>query len=115
MKDPTTDYLSYNCLLSGDIAGDCSSYDIPPVVGWTPKGIGKFGQLDLSGSMWEWALDWFAPLPITCNNCANTSGSIFRVARGGGWLSPAGRTGADYRLSTDAKERAAQYGFRCAR
>jgi formylglycine-generating enzyme required for sulfatase activity len=56
-------------------------------VGSYPAGNGRWGQADLAGSMWEWVFDWYVDpfSPATCNNCANTTASTYRVIRGGGW------------------------------
>lgn len=50
----------------------------------SPEGDGKFGQADLSGNIWEWTPDRFAPFTGACSDCVNeTAGSPNRTARGG--------------------------------
>lgn len=88
---------------------------------------GSYGHQDLSGSMWEWAFDWYladyygSASPVACNNCANTtvpsasSISASRTIRGGGWDYAAGDIRAavrDYRTPDFANY---GVGFRCAR
>jgi len=66
---PDYTLASHDCGSSGDDGAACSSADILPV-GSLPDGAGKFGQMDLGGSMWEWVLDWFDA------SWYSTSGSI---------------------------------------
>lgn len=44
---------------------------LPAPVGSYPAGVGRFGQLDLAGSVEEWTLDAVGPRPIPCNDCAS--------------------------------------------
>jgi cysteine-rich repeat protein len=113
--DLDSTYAVYDCL--GDGVTDCLFSDIQPV-GSRAAGIGRYGQLDLAGSMWEWALDWYADYPTTSpvTNYANIEGGAARVARGGDWANRAHyylrtyyRTGSYPDFRTDI------YGFRCAR
>lgn len=50
---PSPEMAVYNCM--GDGKGACALVDILPV-GSRPKGIGRWGQYDLAGSMFEWTL-----------------------------------------------------------
>jgi sulfatase modifying factor 1 len=50
---PTPEMAVYNCLGEGN--GQCDINDILPV-GSKPRGIGRWGQYDLAGSMFEWTL-----------------------------------------------------------
>ena len=55
-------------------------------VGSAPGGVGRFGQLDMAGNVWEWTLDYYAAAyPKPCMNCANfTPGmAATRTIRGG--------------------------------
>jgi len=51
---PTAEHAVFNC--GGDGDQSCSRADILPV-GSRPKGAGRFGHMDLAGSMFEWTLD----------------------------------------------------------
>jgi formylglycine-generating enzyme len=99
-------------------------------VGSKRAGAGRFGHMDLAGSMFEWVFDWWvvryygtAASPEKCVNCAsdaqdpNPDNAPYRASRGGGW---------NYRSHTDAlrsafreiakpDERSPDIGFRCAR
>src|SRR6185295_1122051 len=50
----------------------------------TAHGDGKWGQSDLTGSVWEWVLDFEADYFVPCTDCAATTG-IGHVLRGGGF------------------------------
>lgn len=86
-------------------------------VGSFPSGRGKFGQLDLAGSMEEWTLDfadtaWYGGGGKTCNDCANLGpGLTVRAARGGSWAS--GSTRVAERSGDTPTTRNYYRGFRC--
>jgi cysteine-rich repeat protein len=114
MLDSTADYAVYNCLGDGDT--DCSSGDVL-AVGSKPAGQGRYGQDDLAGSMWEWALDYYEPYPTgSITDYASVTGGSSRALRGGSWyytalyLAVGGR-----RLSSLPTDRSRHIGFRCAR
>ena len=50
---PTPELAVYNCLGEGD--GQCNLKDILQV-GSKPRGVGRWGHLDLAGSMFEWTM-----------------------------------------------------------
>jgi len=54
---PTPELAVFNCM--GDGNGQCAIQDILPV-GSRPKGAGRWGHVDLAGSMFEWTLDALA-------------------------------------------------------
>jgi formylglycine-generating enzyme len=57
-------------------------------VGSKPAGAGKWGHLDLVGSVWEWILDSPSgtyPAQQPCNDCASLGVSNYRTIRGGSW------------------------------
>jgi formylglycine-generating enzyme len=111
-KDATEAYANYDCLASGTAA--CAFQDILRV-GSRPAGAGKFGQMDLAGSVWEWTLDWNDALPTTCDNCANVESGTARVELGGAWNSSANSLTPTYRVADEPTARSVSQGFRCAR
>jgi sulfatase modifying factor 1 len=108
-------YAIYNCDYpsgSGTCAGAAS---IAPV-GTATLGAGLWGQLDLTGEIHEWSLDWYASTyTLPCTDCAQLTPALYRANRGGyfslsvGYLFTGSANGnvANYRLSG--------IGFRCAR
>jgi formylglycine-generating enzyme required for sulfatase activity len=89
-------------------------------VGTEPLGAGRWGHLDLAGSMWEWVLDvyaadWYTTTEAGCTDCVNLSATDERVARGGGWYGDADGLRATYRLPNVANLRFNYVGIRCAR
>lgn len=64
----TPERAIYNCTGNGDVS--CSLADIP-AVGSRPAGAGRWGHMDLAGSMFEWTAD--------------AAGSDTAVNRGGGF------------------------------
>lgn len=112
-QDSTEAYADYNCLAAGTTG--CTFADILRV-GSRPMGAGKFGQMDLGGSMYEWMLDLYEdPLPATCDNCANLSTGTVRVEHGGAWNDAGNRMTATFRVADDPTTRSVTQGFRCAR
>ncbi len=57
-EEQTPERAVYNCLGDGDKS--CSIHDILPV-GSRPLGAGRWGHMDLAGSMFEWTLDAGGP------------------------------------------------------
>lgn len=123
---PTPALAVYGCKFDGQ--DGCSNADLP-VVGSTPAGAGRWGHLDLAGSVWEWALDVYADSYSSdpCDNCANlietpediqmmTDGRVFR---GGDFqfddMGIESDLRAASRLGFDAKFPDQTRGFRCAR
>ncbi|WP_437275448.1 SUMF1/EgtB/PvdO family nonheme iron enzyme [Sorangium sp. So ce375] len=111
-------YAVYGCTGDGTASGGCAFSDIRPVGSRSPTGDGRWGQSDLSGSLWEWALDWYADYNSDCSNCANTTSASSRVVRGGSFDDDAS---LPYLLSSarsstvDPSYRNDSGGARCAR
>ncbi|WP_437708729.1 SUMF1/EgtB/PvdO family nonheme iron enzyme [Sorangium sp. So ce448] len=105
-------YAGYEC----GPDGSCAFSDIQAVGSKSPKGDGKWGQADLSGSLWEWVLDWYKdPYDSQCDDCANLASTSSRVLRGGSW-----GYGASYLLSSRRgydvpSGRGGGVGVRCTR
>ena len=56
-------------------------------VGSDPAGDGLWGQSDLAGNQWEWALDWGnGAFGTPCVDCAYLTPGSYRVIRGGSWF-----------------------------
>jgi formylglycine-generating enzyme required for sulfatase activity len=104
----------YGCYYADQGPGTCRGLqDIAPV--GTAGGVGRWGQIDLAGSLWEWCLDAYAPLGPACTDCAALQGGSARVIRGGAYdtASPYLRTAV--RNSNDPSYRSDAVGLRCAR
>jgi sulfatase modifying factor 1 len=113
-QDASAAYANYDCLGDGSISGACVFADIL-TVGSKPSGVGKSGHLDLVGSVREWALDWYAPLPPFCANCASVAFGSERVARGGGWSDAPMYVTSTNRLFNIPDHHYPFMGIRCAR
>ena len=113
---PSARRAVYGCLFDGLI--QCSDADLPPV-GSVPEGAGRFGHLDLAGSLWEWALDVSGPYSnAVCDNCANVTVTPdeARVFRGGDFkFDDPDSLRSAFRYGFDAKFPDQVRGFRCAR
>jgi formylglycine-generating enzyme len=92
---PSSDnqHLIYDCCFPSGQCSASSGFDtctgltnIAPV-GSTPLGVGRYGQFDLSGNVWEWNLDAYsAQYDSPCTDCAHFDGNE-RVMPGGGFHS----------------------------
>jgi formylglycine-generating enzyme required for sulfatase activity len=95
----------------------CSSSlaNIAPV-GAAAAGQGRWGQLDLTGNMWTWVVDWFGTT-TACIDCANlTAGSDERRMMRGGPFNDTGDDLLSWAFNVDSPSyRDPTDGFRCAR
>ncbi len=100
----------------GSLAACTGVEDIAPV-GTATLGAGLWGQLDLSGELSEWTLDWFTAYVDPCTDCAYLTVASSRVIRGGdftlgtSFLLPQ-RHGGNFDLPLNGGP---GIGFRCAR
>ena len=85
-------------------------------MGSASLGAGRWGQLDLSGNVYQWTLDWNVPF-TSCTDCANLSSGTYRMTRGGYFASAAYYLEPEYRPTAGAPPtgRYGFLGFRCAR
>ncbi|HEX2873877.1 MAG TPA: SUMF1/EgtB/PvdO family nonheme iron enzyme [Polyangiaceae bacterium] len=113
-QDESAAYAVYHCLADG-VAG-CTAGDLLPV-GSKPAGKGHFQQLDLVGSVWEWALDgWQENYPTSAQtNYAKLDAEKFRTMRGGCWDSTAKLAHGASRTGLTPTTNYDQVGIRCAR
>jgi sulfatase modifying factor 1 len=115
---PTVDRAVFGCLFDG--RPSCSVDTDLPVVGSVAAGAGRWGHLDLAGSVWEWTLDAHAPYTAApCDNCANlvsTDGTDSRVFRGGDFkFDNPSSLRATTRTAFNPAYPQQSIGFRCAR
>jgi formylglycine-generating enzyme len=111
---PTPDLAVFGCSFDG-IPG-CTDADLP-VVGSVPMGAGRWGHLDLAGSVWEWTLDVYAPYTTApCVDCAALAQGMGRVFRGGDYAfdDPSSLRAAS-RYAYGAAFPDTKKGFRCAK
>jgi sulfatase modifying factor 1 len=126
-----SDYAIYDCCFPNAMCSATSGHDtctglvnVAPV-GYAKKGVGRYGQADLIGSVWEWLVDKYASAYVNpCNDCAYLTGSTTnRVLPGAGF-----HTGASLgatllyssnrsQISYDAETYRGDYavGVRCGR
>ena len=109
---PSASLANYGCL--GDAVASCKATDIL-AVGSEPSGAGRWGHQDLSGSMWEYVLDFSAAYPPMCSNCADVSTGGNRVQRGGSWRTAGDTLRAADHTAALTMTGADSVGFRCAR
>jgi formylglycine-generating enzyme required for sulfatase activity len=54
-------------------SGTCTDVGSIAPVGTATLGAGPWAQLDLTGELWEWSLDWYSVYAIPCTDCADTT------------------------------------------
>lgn len=91
-------------------------------VGTKSSGVGKWGQIDLAGNVWEWVLDSaHTPYVFTnCQDCADLTTATNRVFRGGTFNDEHVKEGHDslragYRGAYPPDQTGNGVGIRCAR
>jgi len=114
-ESPTLDatLAIYNCL--GDGVPGCDAAEMLIEVGSRPLGRGRWGQLDLAGSQWEWSFDADQPFMNPCNDCERAPLSGSSVVRGGYWANSSDNLRNGHRGSESAISGPRWMGVRCAR
>lgn len=110
-------YCDSNCIADWrDFSGNDGYRYTAPVFAY-PLGASPYGALNMSGNVWEWVADWYAPDAYQQAAYRNPTGPPTgqqRVIRGGSWL----YNGRNVRVTRRQKElptyRYENIGFRCA-
>ncbi len=107
-------YAIYNCNYGPQgVGGVCTGVANVAPVGTATLGAGRWGQLDLMGSVSEWNLDWFGSYANPCVDCADLTAGTDRVFRDTEFFSGTS-VPADRDLFTPTAAQSL-IGFRCAR
>jgi formylglycine-generating enzyme required for sulfatase activity len=102
-----------NCV--GDGMPGCAVTDLI-AVGTKPMGDGRWGQSELAGNVYEWTLDWVAPLVTPCTDCATLSPpTMWRSIHGGSFSGPAFFQRTVLGTYSVPSVRNRGFGVRCAR
>jgi len=92
-----------------------NSLNVAPV-GTATLGVGLWGQLDMTGELWESTLDWYAPYADPCTDCADLTAASYRVIRGGAFADTASILFPAVRGNNSPPSDRGQFGgMRCAR
>ena len=96
-------------------SGTCTGTVNMAPVGTAILGAALWGQLDLTGSVWEWNLDWYAAYVDPCVDCANLTTAPTRAFRGGSFFGDTSDLLPPNRYNYSPSNRTFDVGFRCAR
>lgn len=109
-------YCDANCIADwrDATANDGYRYTAPP--GSYPAGASPYGVLDMSGNVWEWTADWYAPDSYKNSIYRNPTGpesGLQRVVRGGSWYYYGKNLRAAKRHKDTPVTQHDNIGFRC--
>jgi sulfatase modifying factor 1 len=117
MTDPGTmsQYAIYGCDYPSG-SGTCTDVSNIAPVGTAPRGAGLWGQLDLAGNLWPWALDWHADYVDPCVDCTAVNMTTSRAHGGADFHDPVSYLAAGSpRHANPPQYRDPVLGVRCAR
>jgi sulfatase modifying factor 1 len=116
--DPGSDneFQIFNCYYPGGSGPPCIDVSNVAPIGTTLEGAGRWGQMDLTGNVEEWAVDWFRdPFAGPCTDCAYLITTPHHSIRGGSFNLPASVVSSTWRDAGLPGGRSQDYGIRCAR
>jgi formylglycine-generating enzyme required for sulfatase activity len=128
--DPGTQnqYAIFDCNWGPYDGGYCPYVKNIAPVGAAPLGFGRWGQMDLVGSMFQWTLDepadfdYIDPFITPCVDCAYVTpswhgvpGGVQRFVNGGNFATGTPPLNAWLRVKQDVDTNQGNVGFRCAR
>ena len=86
----------------------------PQAVGSKPEGASPYGVLDMAGNVYEWVADWYQAYPGATRTFPEY-GTIYKVARGGGFMGFEFVAHTYYRSVARPQARSEWIGFRCVK
>jgi formylglycine-generating enzyme required for sulfatase activity len=110
-----SNFCDASCSHEDAISSDFDDgYSLTSPVGHYPDGASWCGALDMSGNVWEWVADWYAPYGTEDQeNPAGPSGGVERIIRGGSWYDTPDFNRADHRHPFEPEASYHLIGFRC--
>jgi serine/threonine-protein kinase len=93
----------------------CDDHALTAPVGYYETGASWIGAFDMAGNVWEWVADWYGS--YSSAEQANPTGpesGVFRVLRGGAWISFRESVRSAQRHRDIPGSRNRHGGFRCA-
>jgi sulfatase modifying factor 1 len=110
-------YAVYSCYYPPTPSGQyvCEGVENIADVGFARLGVGRWGQLDLTGSMFEPVLDIAADFPLPCVDCAVTTNGTVRLSYGGSWFSVSSQLWNVEPSTLNPNDAVFVTGVRCAR
>lgn len=113
--EPSPAYANYGCYFKlSPEQYDPAQPPCPFLIGSKPLGAGRWGHLDLGGSMAEWVFDETRPYPSVCHDCTSGRAGPTRGLRGGSWSDVPDWLRTTQRMSTEANRHNYFEGLRCA-
>lgn len=104
---PNCSLLNYDECLEPAEPDKVRSYD---------PGASEYKALDMAGNVFEWVSDWYQEDYYQTSPASNPLGpetGIYKVFRGGGYLSNSEKIAPDARYFTEPIQHSADLGFRC--
>jgi len=115
---PSDELAVFGCEALGEEQTATCASPGPPAVGSRPLGAGRWGHLDLAGSVSEWTFDAFGVYPARCEDCAIVDDPVglgLRFFRGGSWTDADSALALGERPAAPAEILSSSWGLRCAR